>query len=131
LDISGPVTAQRGPRLEVTQVSKKSDQILSINEGRRGRLTDVFRGHNAIADQAVHLVAEDSLEPVCCETRNFFVDDDRGLSNRLVKAHSGINAIGVCPGVGDDFNEWHQVRRIEWMADEYTAWILGTMGDKL
>jgi hypothetical protein len=84
----------------------------------RLELTEIFRRNDAPRHQTVRFREQRRLQTVRDETWRFLLDVDRFAADAVVEFDCGCDCCGVGSWMRDDFDQWHEVGRVERVADE-------------
>jgi hypothetical protein len=137
--MKGPTVAQRGPRLVVTQVSAQAlphcqqtpnKHLHSSLIDVRNNLTELLRRDNPPRNQTISLIAKRDLQTVCNKSGDFLFDVDRLATEAYVEFQRGGYRRIAGARVRDDFDQRHEVRWVERVADEDPLWVFA-LADEL
>lgn len=81
-------------------------------------LTKIFRGDDTPGNQTVRFCEQRRLQTVRNEARRFLLDVNRFAAEAVVELDCGGDCRGICSWMGNDFDQGHEMGRVEGVADE-------------
>src|SRR5262245_44506505 len=79
--------------------------------------------HRPDVDEVNRLAPEGGLKPVGGVAEQLLTDSDGDLAKRLVEASGAVDRVFGGDFPSHNLDQWHDVRRVEWVTDQYPFWM--------